>query len=146
MLATLSSEKSGPAPGGLEHVHEDEMLAGDQFAGLGEALGEHRIVERGEEDEQRALAQPQPDEGAQFLEIRRHALRMERVEPVAAGVVMRLAALRADEAEHAVAESDQAELIALLLRRETEDERRGDEALQRRRRAIRLHRRVPRAP
>ena len=102
---------------------------------LGEALGEHRIVERGEKDEQRAFAQPQPDEGAQFLEIRRHALRMQRVEPVAAGVVMRLAVLRADEAEHAVAESDEPELVALLLRGEAEDERRGDETLQHRRRA-----------
>src|SRR5688500_13659267 len=58
---------------------------------------------------------------------------MQRVEAVAAGVVMRLTAFGAHEAEHAVAESDEAELIALLLGRQPEDERGGDEALERRR-------------
>ena len=107
------------------------MLAGRSARTLfAKALREHRIVERGEKDEQRALAQPQADEGAELLEIRRHALRLQRVEPVAARVVVRLPAFRADEAEHAIAEGEQPELIALLLRREPEDQRRGDEPLQ----------------
>ena len=115
---------------GSKHIHEHKVLAADQLDASREALRQQRIVERSEKNEQRPFAKPQPDESAQLVEIRRHRLRLQRVEAIAASVVVRLPALRADEAEHAVAESQQAELIALLLRREAEDQCSGDKALQ----------------
>ena len=76
-------------------------------------------------------AQSQPDERAQLLEVRRDDARLQRVKRIAARAVMRLPILRADELAHGVAESNQAEVIALLLRRQPEHERGGDKTFER---------------
>ena len=90
-VETAASLKSGCAPAGWSMFTRMRCWRLISSLALREALREHRIVERGEEDEQRALAQPKPDEGAELVEVRRDALRLQRVEPVAARVVMRLA-------------------------------------------------------
>src|SRR5205823_680634 len=118
--------KKRPGAGGLKHVHEDEVLPRDQLARLRKTLRKHRVVERGEKNKKRALSQPQPDKGAQFLEIGHHALRVKRVKAITTSVIVRLPTLRANKAQDAIAERDKPELIALLFRRETEDQRRGN--------------------
>jgi len=103
-------------PGGrrLHHVDDDEMLAAQEINVIDEFRGEHRIVERRQEDEERATTKARPDEREKVLEIRRHDLRLESVERVAANVVMRLSIPGPNERLNAIAECEQTEEIALL--------------------------------
>ena len=106
------------------------MLPADQIHVADEAFRQRRVIQRGQEHQQRAPAQPQPDERAEFIEIRRHDLRLQGVKRVAAGAVMGLAVFGAHEFFHLVGERQQAEQIPLLLRGQPEHQRGGDETLQ----------------
>ena len=79
----------------LEHVHQHEMLSGEQAHVAGEAFRKHGIFERREEDQQRTAAQARADERADLVEVRRDVRGFERVDGVAAGGVVALAVLRA---------------------------------------------------
>src|SRR5262249_21257615 len=83
-----------------------------------------------EENEQRALAEPQADERTNLLEIRGDALRLQPVKTIAAGVVMGLPILGAHKAQHPVAEGDEPELVTLLLGSEAQEERSSYKALE----------------
>src|SRR6266568_4523970 len=116
--------------GRLKHVHQDQVLPANQVQIPHKALGQHRVVERSQEHQQRAPAQAQPNETAKFIEVRRDDLRLQRVNRVAAGGVVRLAAFGADELLHLVAERQQAEEVALLFGGQAENQSSGDEAFQ----------------
>ncbi len=124
-----AGEERGGAGGG-EHIHEDEVLAPDEVDAVGEALGEHRVVEGGEDDEEGALAEAEADEGADFLKVGGDGAGLEGEQGVAAGVVVGFAAAGADEFFHAIAEGEDAEQVALALGGDAEDEGGGDEALE----------------
>ena len=116
--------------GRLQHVDQHEMLVADEVKVAHKAVRQQRIIKRGKKNQQRTPPQPQPDERAKLLKVRRHDARLQRVERIAARAVMRLAVLGAHELSHRVAERDEPEVIALFLRRQPEHERGGDEAFE----------------
>src|SRR5467141_3700326 len=99
-LSYVFARKKRPRFPGLNHVHEDEMLAREKIGVLNKIFGERRVVERGEKDEQCAPAQTQAHEREKILKIGCDDLRLERVERVAAKIVMSFSIFRADEGLH----------------------------------------------
>jgi hypothetical protein len=73
-----------------------------------------------------SAAQAQADEGRDLVIVRRHDLRLERVERIAAGAEMGVAALGAHERLDLVGEGEQAEEIALLFGGQPQHQRRRD--------------------
>src|SRR4051794_15019548 len=73
-----------------QHIHEDDVLPRDQFARCDETLREERIVQRSQKNEQGTFVQPHADERAEFLEVGRYPLRLERVKLLPAGIVVPL--------------------------------------------------------
>src|SRR5207247_6565956 len=112
------------------HVHENQVLTANQVHIARETFREQGVVERSEENHQRAPTQAQSNEGTKLVEVRRDGLRLQRVNRIATGGVVRLAVFRTNEFLHFITESQQAEQIALLLRGQTENQRRGDETFQ----------------
>ena len=101
--------------GGLRDVDQHQVAARQHRDFALEGLGQQRIVERGEEDQQRAPPQVDLQAGEDFAEIRADALGAQVVDGFAAEAEMIQAAARAHEAVRAVAEGDQAEAVALAL-------------------------------
>ena len=95
-----------------------------------EGFGKQRVVERGEEDQQRAAAQVQLQVGEDIAEVGAHAAGVQVVDGFAAQAEMVHAVARADELVGAVAEGDQAEAIGLGLRHQRQMQRRAHEAFQ----------------
>src|SRR5438445_7306900 len=123
--------KQGPNAGRLEHIDQNQMLPANQVQVARETLRKHRVVERGKEDQQRAATQAQSDEGTKLLEIRRDDLRLQRVNRIATGRVMRLPVPGADKLLHSIGEGQQSKQVPLLLRGETENQGGGDETFER---------------
>src|SRR2546428_792684 len=75
LLVNLIERRHGPVrkersnTGRLEHVHEDQVLAADQIQVANETLGENRVVQRRQKNQQPPPAQAQPDDRAQFVEV-----------------------------------------------------------------------------
>ena len=93
---------------GARVVKQYQVLPPNQFDVADERLRQQRIVQRGEEHQQRAPAQPHPQKSAQFVEIGRHQPRLECVKRVAAGVVMAFAVFCANKIFNFIAERHQA--------------------------------------
>jgi hypothetical protein len=53
--------------GRLHHIHQDQVLMGHEFDAADKAFGQCRIIQRGEENNERPPPQPQPDEAAHFI-------------------------------------------------------------------------------
>jgi hypothetical protein len=113
-----------------QHVHQHQMVPPDQIHVADEAFRQRRVIQRGQEHQQRAPAQPQPDEHAQFIKVRRGDFRLQGVKRIAARAVMGLAVFGAHELFHLVRKRQQAEQIPLPLRRQPEHQRGGHETFQ----------------
>src|SRR5688572_19311025 len=71
------------------HVHKNQMLFSNQLDASDKTIGEARIIERSQTDDERAPAKPQPNEGEQLVVVRCDRLRLECIEGITARVVMR---------------------------------------------------------
>ena len=115
-----------------KHVDHDKVLAANQFYIAHKAFRNDGIIKRGEKKQQGPTAQAQPYEGANFIKVGRHDLRLKGIKGVTARAVMRLAISRPQKSFDLIAEREQTEEITLLLRGQAKDEGRGDEALENR--------------
>src|SRR5206468_11783844 len=77
-----------------------------------------------------ATAKSQADEAAKLIKIGSDGLRLQRVQRVPTGAVVRFAVFSANESLHFVRERQQAEQVALLACCQTQDERRRHEAFK----------------
>src|ERR1700730_6803339 len=107
------------------------MLPRDQPDVLTEAFSQYRVIQLGKKDQQRPAPEPQPDECANLIKIRRVLLRFQMVERIAAGIVMRLAVFGANKLAQLVAKYNEPEEIALSLCRQPQRQRRRDEPVER---------------
>src|SRR5947207_12451545 len=92
---------------GLDHVHQDEVLAANQLEVPHKIFRQQRIVQRGQKHQQRTTAQAQADERGQLVIIRRDRLRLQGVERIAAGAEMSLAVFGANERFDLIGKSKQ---------------------------------------
>src|ERR1700682_2961519 len=108
------------------------MLPRDQRDVLNKAFSQYRVIQLGKKDQQRPAPEPQPDECAKLMKVRRGLLRLQMVERIAAGIVMRLAVFGANKLAQLVAKCNEPEEIALPLCRQSQRQRRRDEPVERR--------------
>ena len=101
----------------LNHIHQDQVLVGNEVDAADKAFGQHRIIQRGEEYNERPPPQPQPDEAAHFVVVGINAARLECIDRVAAGVVVRFSIPRAHEGFHPVGKCQEAETDRPAVRR-----------------------------
>src|SRR5207249_3244069 len=95
----------------------------------------HRIIQRGEKNQQSAPAHSQAKKRVQFIKVRRDEAGLQRVDRIAAKAVMLLSTSGADKPVHLVTERHQTEKIALLLGSQAKRQRRSNESLKRCRRS-----------
>src|SRR6185369_15701735 len=116
--------------GRLNHADQDQVLAADQVDVADETFREDRVIQGGQEENERAAAQSQADESADFIIIGGRFPGLQGIEGIAAGAVMGLAVAGAEEGVDLVGKGEDAEQVALLLRRQSEHEGRGNETFQ----------------
>src|SRR5262249_54711742 len=105
----------------LKHVDEDEMLTANEVHIAHETFRQQMVVQRGQENQQCAMAQSQADKRADLVVIRSNDVRLKSIKRVATGTEVRFAVFGAHESFDLIGECEQPKEIALLLGGQAKD-------------------------